>query len=120
MLKMDIRGRIGIILMLSFDQQKVRRAAGTPMFELLMRRQLLFWIALILGSAGIVRGEESAGESVSPKTYLAELEALLRVDWPRNRTVNIVCHGHSVPAGYFETPEVRSLEAYPALLRNDF
>jgi lysophospholipase L1-like esterase len=36
---------------------------------------------------------------------------------PKNRTVNIVCHGHSVPAGYFKTPEVRSLDAYPHLLR---
>ena len=64
-------------------------------------------------------GDEPTVEGASPKTYLAELETLLRVDWPRNRTVNIVVHGHSVPAGYFETPEVRSLEAYPALLRND-
>ncbi|MCC7087302.1 MAG: SGNH/GDSL hydrolase family protein [Pirellulales bacterium] len=44
-------------------------------------------------------------------------EELCKV-WPHNRTVNIVCHGHSVPAGYFATPEVRSLEAYPHLLRS--
>ena len=31
--------------------------------------------------------------------------------------MNVVVHGHSVPAGYFKTPEVRSLEAYPHLLR---
>jgi Lysophospholipase L1 and related esterases len=52
-----------------------------------------------------------------PRTYLAEVARLCRTDWPRNRTVNIVCHGHSVPAGYFRTPEVRSLDAYPHLLR---
>jgi len=39
------------------------------------------------------------------------------VDFPKNRTVNIVCHGHSVPSGYFKTPEVHSLDAYPHLLR---
>jgi lysophospholipase L1-like esterase len=50
-------------------------------------------------------------------SYLAEITALLRVDWPDNRAVNIVCHGHSVPAGYFKTPVVDSLNSYPHLLR---
>ena len=48
--------------------------------------------------------------------YLAETTDLLRRHWPENRTVNIVCHGHSVPAGYFATPMVDSLNAYPHLL----
>jgi len=48
--------------------------------------------------------------------YLSELCAILRKHWPGNRTVNIVCHGHSVPAGYFATPMVDSLNAYPHLL----
>lgn len=48
--------------------------------------------------------------------YLAELAALLRLEWPRNRAVNIVCHGHSVPAGYFQTPVVDTFNAYPHLL----
>jgi lysophospholipase L1-like esterase len=30
--------------------------------------------------------------------------------------VNVVCHGHSVPAGYFRTPVVDSFHAYPHLL----
>jgi lysophospholipase L1-like esterase len=51
------------------------------------------------------------------QTYLSVITTELRKDWPDNREVNIVCHGHSVPAGYFVTPEVRSLEAYPHLLR---
>jgi len=33
--------------------------------------------------------------------------------WPDNRTIHIVCHGHSVPAGYFATPFVNTLDAYP-------
>lgn len=49
-------------------------------------------------------------------TYLAELAAVLRTHWPENRTVNIVCHGHSVPAGYFATPMVDTMHAYPHLL----
>ncbi|MCC6414683.1 MAG: SGNH/GDSL hydrolase family protein [Opitutaceae bacterium] len=38
---------------------------------------------------------------------------LARVDWPHNRTLNVVCHGHSVPAGYFQTPEISTHESYP-------
>jgi len=51
-----------------------------------------------------------------PETYLAEFGRLARVDWPQNRTLNVVCHGHSVPSGYFATPEIRTFESYPHLL----
>ncbi|MBN2128532.1 MAG: family 20 glycosylhydrolase [Sedimentisphaerales bacterium] len=51
-----------------------------------------------------------------PATYLSEIKELLRQKWPNNRTINIVCHGHSVPAGYFKTPTVDTLNAYPHLL----
>ena len=49
-------------------------------------------------------------------TYLADVSQIMRTPWPENRTVNIVCHGHSVPAGYFATPMVDSVNAYPHLL----
>jgi acyl-CoA thioesterase I len=49
-------------------------------------------------------------------TYLSETTATLKRQWPANRTVNIVCHGHSVPAGYFVTPAVDTFNAYPHLL----
>lgn len=39
--------------------------------------------------------------------------ALLEKKWPDNRAVRVVFHGHSVPAGYQVTPEVRTFEAYP-------
>jgi hypothetical protein len=48
-------------------------------------------------------------------TYLADIVALLKKPWPENRTVNIVCHGHSVPAGYFSTPVVETFQSYPHL-----
>jgi lysophospholipase L1-like esterase len=51
-----------------------------------------------------------------PSRYLAEFSRLARIDWPANRTLNVVCHGHSVPAGYFQTPEIRTFESYPHLL----
>lgn len=50
------------------------------------------------------------------ESYLAELADALRVHWPENRLANIVCHGHSVPAGYFATPFVDTFNAYPHLL----
>jgi hypothetical protein len=49
-------------------------------------------------------------------SYLAEIIKILQTHWPANRTVNIVCHGHSVPSGYFATPMVDSMNAYPHLL----
>lgn len=48
--------------------------------------------------------------------YLSEICQILRTHWPDNRSVNIVCHGHSVPAGYFATPMVDTMNAYPHLL----
>lgn len=44
---------------------------------------------------------------------LQQLKSEWQKAWPANRTINLVFHGHSVPAGYFKTPEVRSLESYP-------
>lgn len=51
----------------------------------------------------------------SPGTYLGSLRTQLDKKWPANRMVNIVCHGHSVPAGYFKTPVVDTFNAYPHL-----
>ena len=54
-----------------------------------------------------------------PRAYLRDIVTLLLAQWPNNRTVNIVCHGHSVPAGYFATPMVDTFNAYPALLHRE-
>ncbi len=51
-----------------------------------------------------------------PESYLGAFREAARIDWPTNRTLTVVCHGHSVPAGYFKTPEVRTFESYPHLL----
>jgi len=48
--------------------------------------------------------------------YLDPVLKLLRNRWPDNRMVNIVFHGHSVPAGYFNTPWLNTLGAYPNLV----
>lgn len=59
---------------------------------------------------------QAAPQAADPATYLADLSTLLQRQWPANRTVNVVCHGHSVPAGYFKTPVVDTFNAYPHLL----
>jgi len=48
-------------------------------------------------------------------SYLDDVKAKLNLKWPGNKTVNIVFHGHSVPSGYFATPHVNTLAAYPQL-----
>jgi acyl-CoA thioesterase-1 len=51
-----------------------------------------------------------------PRRYLSDVVAILMAQWPNNRAVNVICHGHSVPAGYFATPMVDTFKAYPHLL----
>ncbi|MEL7118712.1 MAG: SGNH/GDSL hydrolase family protein [Bacteroidota bacterium] len=55
------------------------------------------------------------GDKVQKVDYLANLKQQLKLEWPDNKTIHIVFHGHSVPAGYFQTPHVNTLAAYPQL-----
>lgn len=61
-----------------------------------------------------VRAQDTG--AANPATYLDSLKAELRKQWPYNRTINLVFHGHSVPSGYFRTPEVRTFDSYPYLV----
>jgi len=87
-----------------------------------MRRAKPLVLMLAILAAGLAPGLRAEGPPVAspgaadPKTYLADVSSLLARQWPKNRTVNIVCHGHSVPAGYFKTPVVDTFNAYPHLL----
>lgn len=85
------------------------------------RVPLLFWLLCsLLATAAHAAAQGSAhsqtAPAATPATYLQDVSTLLRRQWPSNRTVNIVCHGHSVPAGYFKTPVVDTFNAYPYLL----
>jgi acyl-CoA thioesterase-1 len=55
-------------------------------------------------------------QPVDKEKYLIDVIQAMLKTWPGNRLVNVVCHGHSVPAGYFTTPLIDSLNAYPHLL----
>jgi lysophospholipase L1-like esterase len=48
-----------------------------------------------------------------PSDYLTDIKTELNKEWPKNRTINLVFHGHSVPAGYFKTPLVNTFDSYP-------
>ena len=50
---------------------------------------------------------------VDPLNYLSDINTELKKEWPNNRTINLVFHGHSVPAGYFKTPIVNTFDSYP-------
>jgi lysophospholipase L1-like esterase len=68
------------------------------------RRQ---WFAALAGAVG-ARG-------AAPRGYFDALIADLKREWPGNETLHFVAHGHSVPAGYFRTPDVRTFDSYPHL-----
>ncbi len=55
-------------------------------------------------------------EAISASGYLENTKIELEKVWPKNRTINLVFHGHSVPSGYFKTPVVNTVESYPFLL----
>jgi lysophospholipase L1-like esterase len=52
-------------------------------------------------------------EAANPSNYLSDIKIELKKEWPKNKTINLVFHGHSVPAGYFKTPTVNTLQSYP-------
>ncbi|MFT6783461.1 MAG: acyl-CoA thioesterase-1 [Saprospiraceae bacterium] len=72
-----------------------------------MRKVYFFLLPIILFSFHL--GEKYA----NPSEYLNDIKTELEKEWPNNKTINLVFHGHSVPAGYFKTPTVNTLESYP-------
>ena len=73
---------------------------------------LRFSIILLL----IISGHKSGFTQADRERYLNEIKDELKKEWPKNRTINMVFHGHSVPSGYFKTPVVNSLQSYPFLV----
>src|SRR5947207_8146119 len=63
--------------------------------------QLMFVCLAVLAGAGAIslRADGIAGS----RNYLTNITVELRHQWPTNRTINLSCHGHSRPDGYFKT-----------------
>jgi acyl-CoA thioesterase-1 len=74
-----------------------------------MTKRLLLAIILI---ANVFK---SFGQIADSSQYLENVKKELNAVWPKNRTINLVFHGHSVPAGYGDNHEVNTLKSYPNL-----
>lgn len=57
----------------------------------------------------------SNAQIADSNSYLGDLKSQMQIKWPKNKTITILFHGHSVPSGYFKTPNVNTLQAYPNL-----
>lgn len=68
---------------------------------------------IILGLFWVLPATAQQADST---TYLANVKEELNAVWPKNRTINLVFHGHSVPAGYWHDHEVHTLDSYPHLM----
>ena len=75
-----------------------------------MRPYCILILVIIFGTNG-----SCAQDRTNVTTYLDSIKTELEKEWPKNKTINLVFHGHSVPSGYFKTPEVNTLASYPHL-----
>jgi hypothetical protein len=76
--------------------------------SVIMRSMTFVAICLIFAAC------DSRSRNSAPHTF--DLTKELTKSWPDNRTINLVFHGHSVPAGYFKTPNIQTLHSYPFIL----
>ena len=73
-------------------------------------KRLIFCLAPLLL---LLRTANAQPAPAQPADYLRDIKIELQKKWPGNRTINLVFHGHSVPAGYFRTPDVNTFDSYP-------
>lgn len=69
--------------------------------------------AIIVLSLLIIALQPKVFAQADQATYLSEIKTELQKQWPNNRTINLVFHGHSVPSGYAKTPLVKTFDSYP-------
>jgi len=77
-----------------------------------MNKLCVYFFSFLL-SAGQINESFAQADS---SNYLSDIKTELKKEWPKNKTINLVFHGHSVPSGYFKTPVVNSFDSYPFLL----
>ncbi len=78
-----------------------------------MMRSLLRISLLVIVLVNCTPGTHLHTGLTNTSDYLSDVKNQLSKQWPNNRTINLVFHGHSVPAGYFKTPTVNTIESYP-------
>lgn len=77
-----------------------------------MKKLSLFIITILV--VGFARSQERNVPATAD--YLNGIKTELTTVFPKNRTINLVFHGHSVPTGYWSGSKVHTLESYPQLL----
>jgi lysophospholipase L1-like esterase len=89
---------------------------------------VLLMLAVLVASVGVAGVQartdratgteptEAGGGLPDQDPDVRRLFAELAKEWPDNRTINVVFHGHSVPAGYHQTPQVKPFESYPFMV----
>ena len=75
----------------------------------------IFTLVILLATS-CEQHKDPDSNSNNTSDYLSEIKKELTKEVPNNRTINIVFHGHSVPAGYFDTTNVNTFGAYPLLV----
>jgi acyl-CoA thioesterase I len=76
-------------------------------YFIILTTSVLLQLLLISGKSIVENKNDISSD------YLRDIKTELKKEWPENRTINLVFHGHSVPAGYFNTPTVKTFESYP-------
>jgi lysophospholipase L1-like esterase len=76
-----------------------------------MNKFFIYLLILLLSAAH----NQQVFAQAKSADYLNDIKTELKKEWPKNRTINLVFHGHSVPSGYFKTPVVNTFESYPFL-----
>jgi acyl-CoA thioesterase-1 len=88
----------------------------------MMRNKLVYLAALVLMVQ--CKTVKPLAVPATSADYLSDIKTQLSTQWPNNRIINLVFHGHSVPSGYAKTPEVRTFDSYPyqllALLKQQY
>ena len=71
--------------------------------------------SLVLIALFTVLFQKITAQQIADTLYLDSVKLEFYKKWPKNRSVNLVFHGHSVVVGYFRTPVISTFEAYPFL-----
>jgi len=74
---------------------------------------IVLWLSGCLASTDAAAQLSGATTPADTARYLRDIKTELQKKWPANRTINLVFHGHSVPAGYGRTPDVNTFGSYP-------
>ena len=83
------------------------------MSEILKKHIILSCIFLINLNIACAQQQHFTSKKGITTSYLASLKQELKVKWPKNRTINLVFHGHSVPTGYTTRGVLDRSNSYP-------